>query len=226
MRGRCARRGRSAASRVVEGGLARVVRIFGVEKAALTGLVERGPVPGDRRALRVTLTGAGRRSAAFHAEVTAEQGERLPLEPRGPGRVRDRGDARAPPDSRTAGDAAAPECDLRPSPEPATTDRSLTSGSSQALSLLLTRARPKPATRCPRCSSVGLPRHGSPADFPRSANPASSPRIGCSPPASIVTTNNSPDRVSGMSTACGTASRPGCGAITARLLGVRAAARP
>jgi DNA-binding MarR family transcriptional regulator len=63
-------------------GMAELARTFGVEKAALTGLVdraerrglvERSPVPGDRRAVRVTLTAAGRRSAAtFHAEVTAE----------------------------------------------------------------------------------------------------------------------------------------------------------
>ena len=63
-------------------GMADLARCCGVEKAALTGLVdraerrglaERGPVPGDRRALRVTLTDAGRRSAAaFHAEATAE----------------------------------------------------------------------------------------------------------------------------------------------------------
>jgi DNA-binding MarR family transcriptional regulator len=65
-------------------GMAELARAFGVEKAALTGLVdraerrglvERGAVPGDRRALRVTLTDAGRQSAAaFHAEVTAELG--------------------------------------------------------------------------------------------------------------------------------------------------------
>jgi DNA-binding MarR family transcriptional regulator len=63
-------------------GMTDLARCCGVEKAALTGLVdraerrglaERAPVPGDRRALRVTLTDAGRRSAAaFHAEVTAE----------------------------------------------------------------------------------------------------------------------------------------------------------
>jgi DNA-binding MarR family transcriptional regulator len=63
-------------------GMTDLARCCGVEKAALTGLVdraerrglaERTPVPGDRRALRVTLTDAGRRSAAaFHAEVTAE----------------------------------------------------------------------------------------------------------------------------------------------------------
>jgi DNA-binding MarR family transcriptional regulator len=63
-------------------GMTELARCCGVEKAALTGLVdraerrglaERAPVPGDRRALRVTLTEAGRRSAtAFHADVTAE----------------------------------------------------------------------------------------------------------------------------------------------------------
>lgn len=69
---------------LVEGprGMAELARGFSVEKAALTGLVDRAerrglatrmPVPGDRRALRVTLTDAGRRSArAFHAEVVAE----------------------------------------------------------------------------------------------------------------------------------------------------------
>ena len=55
---------------------------FGVEKAALTGLIdrvegrglaERVAVPGDRRSFEVALTDAGRRSAAaFHAEATAE----------------------------------------------------------------------------------------------------------------------------------------------------------
>jgi DNA-binding MarR family transcriptional regulator len=63
-------------------GMAELARGLGVEKAALTGLVDRverrglagrSPVPGDRRAVRVTLTDAGRESAgAFHAEVTAE----------------------------------------------------------------------------------------------------------------------------------------------------------
>jgi DNA-binding MarR family transcriptional regulator len=63
-------------------GMAELARCFGVEKAALTGLVDRverrglakrTPVPGDRRALHVTLTEAGRRAAAaFHGEVTAE----------------------------------------------------------------------------------------------------------------------------------------------------------
>jgi DNA-binding MarR family transcriptional regulator len=73
-------------------GMADLARCCGVEKAALTGLVDRAerrglakraPVPGDRRALRVTLTDAGRRSAAaFHAEVTAELNQVLsPLAP-------------------------------------------------------------------------------------------------------------------------------------------------
>jgi hypothetical protein len=62
--------------------MADLAQCFGVEKAALTGLVDRverrglakrTPVEGDRRALRVTLTDAGRRAAtAFHGEVTAE----------------------------------------------------------------------------------------------------------------------------------------------------------
>jgi DNA-binding MarR family transcriptional regulator len=65
-------------------GMAELAQCFGVEKAALTGLMDRAerrglarrsPVPGDRRALRVTLTDAGRRAAAaFHAEVGAELG--------------------------------------------------------------------------------------------------------------------------------------------------------
>jgi len=74
-------------------GMADLARCCGVEKAALTGLVDRAerrglvkrtPVPGDRRALRVTLTDAGRRSAAaFHAEATAELSQLLsPLPPR------------------------------------------------------------------------------------------------------------------------------------------------
>jgi DNA-binding MarR family transcriptional regulator len=73
-------------------GMADLARCCGVEKAALTGLVDRAerrglakraPVPGDRRALRVTLTDAGRRSAAaFHAEATAELSQLLsPLAP-------------------------------------------------------------------------------------------------------------------------------------------------
>jgi DNA-binding MarR family transcriptional regulator len=73
-------------------GMTELARCCGVEKAALTGLVdraerrglaERTPVPGDRRALRVTLTEAGRRSAAaFHADETAELNQLLsPLAP-------------------------------------------------------------------------------------------------------------------------------------------------
>jgi DNA-binding MarR family transcriptional regulator len=60
-------------------GMAELAQCFGVEKAALTGLMdraekrglaERSPVPGDRRALQVTLTAAGRRAAiAFHTDV-------------------------------------------------------------------------------------------------------------------------------------------------------------
>ena len=63
-------------------GMAELAHRFGVEKAALTGLMDRAerrglarrsPVPGDRRALQATLTDAGRRAAAaFHAEVGAE----------------------------------------------------------------------------------------------------------------------------------------------------------
>lgn len=63
-------------------GMAELAQCFGVEKAALTGLVDRverrglakrTPVHGDRRALHVTLTDAGQRAAAaFHGEVTAE----------------------------------------------------------------------------------------------------------------------------------------------------------
>ena len=63
-------------------GMAELSRILGVEKAALTGLVdrierrgfaERKTVPGDRRALRVTLTPDGERAAvAVHDEVSAE----------------------------------------------------------------------------------------------------------------------------------------------------------
>ncbi|HKT02039.1 MAG TPA: MarR family transcriptional regulator [Rugosimonospora sp.] len=65
-------------------GMAELAQHFGVEKAALTGLMDRAerrglaqraPVPGDRRALQVTLTDAGRKAAAaFHAEVSAELG--------------------------------------------------------------------------------------------------------------------------------------------------------
>ena len=69
---------------VAEGprGMAELAQCFGVEKAALTGLVDRverrglakrTPVQGDRRALHVTLTDAGQRAAsAFHGEVTME----------------------------------------------------------------------------------------------------------------------------------------------------------
>jgi DNA-binding MarR family transcriptional regulator len=63
-------------------GMAELARCFGVEKAALTGLVDRAerrgfvsrsPVAGDRRALRVTLTSSGRQAAAaFHADASAE----------------------------------------------------------------------------------------------------------------------------------------------------------
>jgi DNA-binding MarR family transcriptional regulator len=63
-------------------GMAELAHCFGVEKAALTGLMDRAerrglaqrsPVPGDRRALQVTLTDAGHRAAAaFHADLTTE----------------------------------------------------------------------------------------------------------------------------------------------------------
>lgn len=65
-------------------GMAELARCFGVEKAALTGLMnraerrglaQRSSVPGDRRAVRVTLTDAGRQAAiAFHTEVSTELG--------------------------------------------------------------------------------------------------------------------------------------------------------
>jgi DNA-binding MarR family transcriptional regulator len=65
-------------------GMAELAQAFGVEKAALTGLMDRAErrglaqrsaVPGDRRALRVTLTDPGRQAAtAFHAEMSAELG--------------------------------------------------------------------------------------------------------------------------------------------------------
>ncbi|MEU4197331.1 MarR family transcriptional regulator [Kribbella sp. NPDC026611] len=60
-------------------GMAELAQMFGVEKAALTGLMdriekrglaERSAVPGDRRALQVTLTAAGRKAAiAFHTDM-------------------------------------------------------------------------------------------------------------------------------------------------------------
>ena len=63
-------------------GMAELARCFGVEKATLTGLVDRAeqrglvmrtPVPGDRRALHVTLTETGHEAAtAFHTEATKE----------------------------------------------------------------------------------------------------------------------------------------------------------
>jgi DNA-binding MarR family transcriptional regulator len=73
-------------------GMAELARCFDVEKAALTGLIDRAerrglvkrsPVPGDRRALHVTPTDTGRRAAAaFHAEVNAELSRLLaPLAP-------------------------------------------------------------------------------------------------------------------------------------------------
>src|SRR5690348_16974417 len=65
-------------------GMAELAQCFGVEKAALTGLMDRAErrglaqraaVPGDRRALRVILTDAGREAAAaFHADVGTEVG--------------------------------------------------------------------------------------------------------------------------------------------------------
>jgi DNA-binding MarR family transcriptional regulator len=62
--------------------MAELAALFGVEKAALTGLVDRAerrgfvhraPVPGDRRALLVTLTPQGHQAAAaFLDDVKAE----------------------------------------------------------------------------------------------------------------------------------------------------------
>ena|SRR5256885_3367526 len=74
-------------------GMAQLARCLGVEKAALTGLMDRAErrglarrsaVPGDRRAVQVTLTAAGRRAAAaFHADMNAELGQLIaPLKPR------------------------------------------------------------------------------------------------------------------------------------------------
>jgi DNA-binding MarR family transcriptional regulator len=73
-------------------GMAELARCLDVEKAALTGLIDRAerrglvkrsPVPGDRRAWNVTPTDTGRRAAsAFHAEVNAELSNLLaPLPP-------------------------------------------------------------------------------------------------------------------------------------------------
>jgi DNA-binding MarR family transcriptional regulator len=73
-------------------GMAELARCLEVEKAALTGLIDRAerrglvkrsPVPGDRRALRVTPTDTGRLAAvAFHAAVNAELSSLLaPLAP-------------------------------------------------------------------------------------------------------------------------------------------------
>jgi DNA-binding MarR family transcriptional regulator len=63
-------------------GMAELARGFGVERAALTGLIDRAErrglvqrcaVPGDRRAVNVMLTPRGHQTAArFHAESTAE----------------------------------------------------------------------------------------------------------------------------------------------------------
>ena len=74
-------------------GMAQLASCFGVEKAALTGLMDRAerrglarrsPVPGDRRALQVTLTDAGHQAAAaFQADVSAEL--RRLAEPLAPG---------------------------------------------------------------------------------------------------------------------------------------------
>lgn len=62
--------------------MAALAKAFGVERAALTGLVDRAerrdlvqrrPVPADRRAIHVALTGPGRRIAhAFHTDFTTE----------------------------------------------------------------------------------------------------------------------------------------------------------
>lgn len=66
-------------------GMAELAQLFGVEKAALTGLMDRiekrglaarSAVPGDRRAVQVTLTEAGRQAAtAFHADLGTALGE-------------------------------------------------------------------------------------------------------------------------------------------------------
>jgi len=63
-------------------GMTELAGILGIEKAALTGLADRAeqrgllvrtPVAGDRRALSLALTPAGRSTAAaFHDDVSAE----------------------------------------------------------------------------------------------------------------------------------------------------------
>jgi DNA-binding MarR family transcriptional regulator len=71
--------------------MAALARSSGVEKAALTGLVDRteqrgfvkrSTVPGDRRAVAVTLTASGRRAAAaFHTNATELDRLLAPLAP-------------------------------------------------------------------------------------------------------------------------------------------------
>ncbi|MQY23469.1 MarR family winged helix-turn-helix transcriptional regulator [Nocardia macrotermitis] len=68
-------------------GMAALADMFQVERAALTGLVDRAeqrdlvqrqPVVGDRRAVQVALTATGRQTAhAFHTEFTTEVGDLL-----------------------------------------------------------------------------------------------------------------------------------------------------
>ena len=63
-------------------GMSQLAGLLGIEKAALTGLADRAErrgliariaVPGDRRALSVTLTPGGRDAAtAFHRDLSAE----------------------------------------------------------------------------------------------------------------------------------------------------------
>lgn len=73
-------------------GMAELARLFGVERAALTGLIDRAErrglvsrssVPGDRRAVSVGLTDGGRQAAvAFHASATTQLDDLLsPLTP-------------------------------------------------------------------------------------------------------------------------------------------------
>lgn len=73
-------------------GMGDLARCLGIEKAALTGLIDRAEgrglvqretVPGDRRATNVALTTAGRKAArAFYAEVTTDLADLLsPLSP-------------------------------------------------------------------------------------------------------------------------------------------------